>query len=191
VNALALIEALEAEGMPAEAIIRVLKGAGKRRDGTNAERQARHRERKRNGVTVTRDPAPNERDILTPTRETKTEPKGSSKSRIEEEKRDAIGSCLKAAFVLPADIPSDPWLGFEDMRKRIRKPLTDIARSLAITELRRLRDEEGWPPGDVLNHCTMNSYQGIYPPPRKRNAAGIGKSAAAYAMLNPSPDDAF
>ena len=65
-NVSALIDALEAEGMSAEAIVRALKAADKRRDNTGAERQARYRDRRRNGVTVTRYPAPNERDNLTP-----------------------------------------------------------------------------------------------------------------------------
>lgn len=174
-NALALIEALEAEGMAPEAIIRVLKGSEKKRDNTNAERQARHREKRkgrksnaRYGNAVT----PNDNNTLTPE---VSEAKASSPQ----------------PFVLPADIPADPWNGFEEMRRRIRKSMTDNARSLAVTELRRLRDEEGWPPGDVLNHCTMNSYQGIYPPTRKRNVSGIGKSAAAFAALNPSADEPF
>jgi hypothetical protein len=50
---LALIEALEAEGLSAEAIIRVLKASARKADNTNAERQARHRA-KRNGSNALR-----------------------------------------------------------------------------------------------------------------------------------------
>ena len=89
------------------------------------------------------------------------------REEVKKEKKEAIASCLRTAFVLPGDIPAEPWTAWEDMRERIKKPPTDKARALAVTELRRLRDEEGWPPGDVLNHCTLNSYRGIYPPSRK------------------------
>jgi hypothetical protein len=71
------------------------------------------------------------------------------------------------AFVLPADIPADEWRDYEEMRRSIRKPMTHSIRSKAITRLRKLRDEDGWPPGDVLNHSTLNSYQGLFPPPRE------------------------
>jgi len=40
--------------------------AANEKDHTNADRQRRYRERKRNGVTVTRDGFPNDIDILTP-----------------------------------------------------------------------------------------------------------------------------
>lgn len=72
------------------------------------------------------------------------------------------------AFVPPSDIPEQEWTDFEDMRKRIGKPMTDKARNLAIARLRRLA-EDGYPPGDVLNHSTLNNYQGLFPPKDDRN----------------------
>ena len=163
----AILKAMQAEGLDLDACIRVLEAGEKKADPTAAERKRRQRAKSRRDVT--RDP-PNDIDNLTPGVEANASPP-------------------KMGFVLPADIPAEPWGGFEEMRKRIRKPMTDKARSLAVSELRRLRDEEGWPPGTVLNHCTMNSYQGIYPPPKaSKNGPSIGKSAAAYAMLNPGDE---
>lgn len=72
------------------------------------------------------------------------------------------------AFVPPSDIPEAEWEAFEDMRRRIKKPMTDKARTLAVERLRKLADD-GWPPGDVLNHSTLNNYQGLFPPKDHRN----------------------
>ena len=71
-------------------------------------------------------------------------------------------------FELPERIPAEPWDGYVAMRNRIRKPMTPYAKRLAVKELDRLA-ADGWPPGDVLNHCTMNSYQGIFPPKDRKN----------------------
>lgn len=65
----AMLEAMKAEGLDLDACIRIIKAGERRADPTNAERQARHRAKKKaesNGVTVTRDTPPNDRDILTP-----------------------------------------------------------------------------------------------------------------------------
>ncbi|WP_267395549.1 MULTISPECIES: hypothetical protein [unclassified Sphingomonas] len=74
-----------------------------------------------------------------------------------------------AAFALPADIPADEWADFENMRRSIRKPMTDAARHKAIARLRLLA-EDGHPPGTVLSHSTLNNYQGLIPPKDHRNA---------------------
>lgn len=149
----AMLKQMQSEGLDFDAAIRVLEAGEKGKDATNAVRQARHRRKKAesNGVTVTRYGGSKERDNQTSPEIQNSEPEGSSQK-----------------FVLPADIPAEPWAGWEEMRKRIRKTPTNKARGLAVSELRRLRDEEGWPPGEVLNHCVMNSYQGIYPPNRNQ-----------------------
>lgn len=66
-------------------------------------------------------------------------------------------------FVLPDDIPAESWAGFEEMRRRINKPMTDRARQLAVAELRKIEAEHGQPPGAVLDNATLLSWQGIYP----------------------------
>lgn len=159
----AALKLMADKGLSAHDIAEIAAAAEQSCDSTAERRRAWDRERKREKREAGRlsggmsggnppDKGSNDKDILTSKGSKKSEPKGSSKK-----------------FILPADIPAEPWLGFEEMRQRIRKPLTAHASSLAVSELRRLRDEEGWPPGDVLNHCTMNSYQGIYPPKRAQN----------------------
>lgn len=169
----AMLEAMRAEGLDLDACIRVLKAGEKKADPTGAERQARFRANKRkprNAVTVTT-VTPNDNNTLTPGSE-------------------ANASSPNSVFVLPGDIPAEPWAAFERMRDKIKKPMTDDARWLAVGKLRKLRDEDGWPPGEVLNHSTMNSYQGIFPPPKGKRD-GTSKSAAAFAALDLSSEDTF
>ena len=77
-------------------------------------------------------------------------------------------SAAAPPFVPPSDIPEAEWDGFEEMRKRIGKPMTAKARDLAIARLRLLA-EDGHPPGDVLNHSILNNYQGLFPPKDQRH----------------------
>lgn len=68
----------------------------------------------------------------------------------------------KDRFQLPDEIPQEEWAAFEEMRKRLKKPLTDHARKIAIKTLRQLADE-GHPPGKVLNQSIFNGWQGLFP----------------------------
>jgi hypothetical protein len=152
-SATAMLKQMQAEGLDLAACIRVFDAGNAKQDKTNAERQARHRaKRKSNAVTVTPVTPPNERDNLTP-------------REVSEDK----SSSPQARFVLPADIPADPFRGFVEMRAKSGKRMTDHAKHLAVLRLRKLRDEDGWPPGDVLNHSTLNGYQGLFPPKDSRN----------------------
>ena len=73
---------------------------------------------------------------------------------------------------LPADIPAEQWAGYVAMRRSIGKPITPRARTVAISRLRKLA-EDGWPPGDVLDNSTMNSWQGLFAPKDKDLANAI------------------
>ena len=66
----------------------------------------------------------------------------------------------KRAF--PDWLPLNEWAAFEDMRNKIRKPMTDRARELAFKRLNELR-AGGNDPADVLNQSVLNSYQGLFP----------------------------
>lgn len=80
-------------------------------------------------------------------------------------------SRAKTRFVVPADIPADEWADFEEMRRVTHKPMTDSIRAKAIARLRKLA-EDGHPPGEVLNHSTLNNYQGLFPPKESSNGSG-------------------
>lgn len=73
----------------------------------------------------------------------------------------------KRGFVLPDWVSSDAWSAFEDSRKKLRKPLTDRARQLAVAELQRLRDQ-GHDPIAVIESAVLHGWQTFYPPKDSR-----------------------
>jgi hypothetical protein len=69
---------------------------------------------------------------------------------------------LRFEFLLPAWVPVEAWKAYEEMRKKIKRPLTKYAKSLAIKRLNTLR-KEGHDPGEVLDQSIFNSWQGLFP----------------------------
>lgn len=66
-----------------------------------------------------------------------------------------------SAFVTPDWVPKEEWAEFEKMRRTIRKPMTDKARSLIVGELFKLRSR-GHDPKLVLEQSISNSWQGVF-----------------------------
>lgn len=62
---------------------------------------------------------------------------------------------------IPDWIPFDAWDGYIQMRKKIRKPMTDRAITLAINTLDKLR-QQGQDVAAVLDQSTLNSWQGLF-----------------------------
>lgn len=83
----------------------------------------------------------------------------------------------KSTFCLPDSIPAKEWAEYEEMRRVIRKPMTDAVRQKAVDRLAVLA-ADGWPPGVVLNHSILNSYQGLFPPKDDRNGKSGTNSVA-------------
>lgn len=69
----------------------------------------------------------------------------------------------RTAFVLPAWVPQEPWEAWLEVRKKNHAPNTERALSLAVNELRRLRDAEGQDPKAVLELATMRGWRGLFP----------------------------
>jgi hypothetical protein len=114
-----------------------------------AERQKRYRDRARD---VTRDvtPSPNERDNLTPTRVEKPSPKGESKNPVvQDEKRQAIASCLRVAFPPPNGVSDEVWGDFLRSPKRRKAGMSKTAYSGICNNLVLLA-EHGFPPGEMI-----------------------------------------
>lgn len=63
---------------------------------------------------------------------------------------------------LPDWVPADDWLAFIDMRRSIKKPMTERAKSLAIGKLGQLRSE-GHDPATVLQQSILNCWQDLFP----------------------------
>lgn len=63
----------------------------------------------------------------------------------------------------PADwIPVDAWMGFVEMRKKMRGGLTERGVSLIVKELDNLR-ANGYDVGEVLDQSTRNNWKDVYP----------------------------
>ena len=68
-----------------------------------------------------------------------------------------------SAFELPDWIPGDLWKDYEEMRRKIRKPMTPRARTLAVNTLADLRNS-GHSPAKVLEQSIFKSWQGLFAP---------------------------
>jgi uncharacterized protein YdaU (DUF1376 family) len=66
------------------------------------------------------------------------------------------------AFVLPDWIDSEAWNGFEEMRNKLRKPMTDRARGMVVKQLEKLR-AAGNDVTACLNQSTMKDWTDVYP----------------------------
>lgn len=77
--------------------------------------------------------------------------------RSEEKRRNT-----QSHFVRPDWVPLNPWTAFEESRQKLRKPLTDRARQLAVAELQRLRDQ-GHDPVAVIERSVLRGWLTFYP----------------------------
>jgi len=67
----------------------------------------------------------------------------------------------QAPSFLPPWISASTWDSYEEMRRRIRKPMTDRARELVIAKLGRFR-EAGEDIEEVLNRSIANGWQDVW-----------------------------
>jgi hypothetical protein len=81
----------------------------------------------------------------------------------------------KQLFEIPVWIDSKAWEGFEEMRKKQKKPLTDRARNCIVNTLWRLREDEHQNADAILDQSTVNCWLDVYPIREKRNGNGTGK----------------
>lgn len=166
----AMLEAMQAEGLDLSACIRVLRAGEKKADPTAAERKRRQRAKSRRDVT--RDP-PNEEDNLTP------------------------GSEAKASSPIyppPQGVSDAIWGDFLKSPKRKKAGMNPTAYTGICNNLKTLA-EHGFPPGEMVALAVERGWVTVklewVQNNERRPANDRGKSAAAYAMLNASPDEPF
>lgn len=70
---------------------------------------------------------------------------------------------INKGFCLPEWIEETDWKDFEEMRKRIKKPLTDKARSLVVKKLDGFRNQ-GYNPKEILENSIVNAWSGVFEP---------------------------
>jgi len=63
-------------------------------------------------------------------------------------------------FVLPKSISTETWRAFEEHRKKLRKPMTDTARSLIVSKMQKI----GGDPNAILEESICNGWQGVFAP---------------------------
>lgn len=73
-------------------------------------------------------------------------------------------------IALPGYIDREAWDGFEEMRRTIKKPLTDRARKLLVYELHRIK-EAGHDVNASLDQSTNHCWADVYVPVEKPIAA--------------------
>lgn len=81
----------------------------------------------------------------------------------------------------PDWMPTEAWVGYVEMRKKIKKPMTPRAEQLAINTLDKLR-QQGQDVGAVLDQSTLNSWQGLFPLAERRNEQRPNKPARFAAL---------
>ncbi|MBB0023655.1 hypothetical protein [Ralstonia pickettii] len=119
---------------------------------TNAERQREYRERQRENRNVTS----NATGDVTVTRNGNDR---EEKNREEKKERKSV----TPSVTLPAFVPADAWDGFVEMRKKIKKPMTERAVQLMFAKLGRFADA-GHDIRDCLERSTLNNWQDVFEP---------------------------
>ena len=76
-----------------------------------------------------------------------------------------------SAFALPDWIQPDTWKAYEEIRKKIRKPMTERARDLIIKKLLEMK-QAGQDANAVLEQSVMSSWPGIFPIKADTSPAG-------------------
>lgn len=100
-------------------------------------------------------PSPEMTTPTTPIKNNRQEP-----SLVRARAREGTGE-KKKSFTLPDWIPPQDWDEYEEMRRLIRKPMTNGAREKAVRRLDTLRGQ-GHDPSSVLQQSVFNSWQGLF-----------------------------
>jgi uncharacterized protein YdaU (DUF1376 family) len=86
------------------------------------------------------------------------------------------GGAKTSAFVLPEWVGPEVWAAFEEMRKKIKKPMTDRARQNIIAKLAEFKSQ-GHDPTIVLDNSITGSWQDVYEP-KNKGAQHAGQQGA-------------
>jgi hypothetical protein len=89
-------------------------------------------------------------------------------------------------FMLPDWISSEVWKDFEEMRRKVKAPLTDRARKNIVADLIRI-EATGQHAEDVLNQSITNSWRGVFPI-KTDGAFRKGASPPIQTGAQPTPE---
>lgn len=80
---------------------------------------------------------------------------------------------------LPAYVDPEAWAGFVEMRKSIKKPLTQRAATLILRDLQQIKDK-GHCPNAALDQSTVCCWRGVFPA-KERVIEAAPETAEQYA----------
>jgi len=109
-----------------------------------------------------------------------------SETIAETEPENATPTVAEPKFSLPAEIPKDLWQGFEESRKKRKKPMTDRARRMALATLQDLAGK-GHDVKAVMEQSILHAWDTFYP-----LKTAVEKFAAPPGIESAKPkDDAY
>jgi ribosomal protein L12E/L44/L45/RPP1/RPP2 len=85
----------------------------------------------------------------------------------EEENKEAIASCIRAAFPPPIGVTAEQWQAF---RKQRKKPINDRSYTLLCNKLVGLA-EAGWPPGEMIDLAIERGWETVFEPRSQANVS--------------------
>jgi len=94
-----------------------------------------------------------------------------------------------SAFSLPPWISQVTWDGFEETRRRMRKPMTDAARALIIKRLDKFR-QDGQDPEAMVENAIAHGWISVWPIEEGRNGTEVNRSGKDYQGNSSNGDDA-
>ena len=86
-----------------------------------------------------------------------------------------------------AGISQEVWEGYREMRKKMKKPLTDRAEQLAIKKAVSLSVKCRCTPDDIIDQSTMNGWLGFFELKTITTTYGVKQNEAIRQNTNPSP----
>jgi hypothetical protein len=99
--------------------------------------------------------------------ETRAGQRQDTEQEREEENKEAIASCIRAAFPPPLGVTAEQWQAF---RKQRKKPINDRSYTLLCNKLVGLA-EAGWPPGDMIDLAIERGWETVFEPKEHRNVS--------------------
>jgi len=87
---------------------------------------------------------------------------------------------------LPGWLPVDSWNSFVEMRKKIKKPMTDRAKELAIKKLEEFHNQR-YDVQLIIDEAVMKNWQGFYLP-KDDHGQPIKPKSPEYEIVEVSPD---
>lgn len=127
------------------------------------DRKRQERERKRGTVKTVQD-SPGQSRVST-----QGEADGNGEA---EAKKQASGPATE----LPDWIDPEAWAGFEEMRRKVKKPLTDRARKIILKKLVEFRSK-GHDPTEILDASTEHNWISVFEPKGRHAHGGNGNGA--------------